>query len=80
MDKYNQSHNKDLTPYKALRNIDKGIRKAALGLCRFLQNAAKLAGFQFVSAIRIRHTATGSELSIKPDKDKSKPKDRRKKK
>ena len=64
MDKYNQSHNKDLTAYKALRNIDRGVKKSARKLFECLKGLAAMAGFDILPPFRIRHKQTGQRVEF----------------
>ena len=68
-DKYNASHKKDMTAYKAFRNIDRGIKKTARKLFWCLLDFASMAGFDIILPLRLRHKKTGSRIDMADKED-----------
>ena len=64
MSKYNQSHDKDLTAYKALRNIDRSVKKSARKVFECLKGLAAMMGFDILPPFRIRHKQTGQRVDF----------------
>ena len=71
MDKYNRSHDKDLTPYKAFKRISRRTRKDARHFGDFIFGMAHIAGFDIIEPVRLRHKATGATLEVRAEEEDS---------
>ena len=62
MNKLNASGYKDLTAYEAVRNIDKSkVDGKADSIIRVIKDVMRIAGFELIGRIPIRHIKSGRE-------------------
>lgn len=60
--KFNQSHNKDLTAYNAINNIDKqNVDEKNNLFVKIVRGIARNLGFEILGRIHIRHIESGRE-------------------
>lgn len=68
MDRYNGSHKLDTTSYKALTGINQNVSQVGRNLGRLIFTMARMTGFEITGSLHMRHTKTGTELTVRARK------------